>query len=131
MITSTSLIFYAVTLSAKTLTFDGYYVGTQLFEALFLFALFAVLTIMYFKKSKRLCMPVYLVGYGIWRLIIEFFRTDYRGAAVLGLYPSQWQSLFFIAAGVAIILFYIIRKIPLVEMDKKAAKMDEKQDETD
>lgn len=122
---------YTYSKFSKTLTFDGYYVGTQLFESLFLFALFAVLTIMYFKKSKRLCMPVYLVGYGIWRLIIEFFRTDYRGAAVLGLYPSQWQSLFFIAAGVAIILFYIIRKIPLVEMDKTAAKTDGKQDETD
>ena len=59
-------------------------------------------------------MPVYLVAYGIWRIIIEVFRTDYRGAEVLGLYPSQWQSIVFIILGIAVLAFYIIKKIPLV-----------------
>ena len=95
-------------------SFSGYYVATQLYEALFLFALFAALSVLYFKKYKRLTMPVYLVAYGIWRIIIEVFRTDYRGAEVLGLYPSQWQSIVFIILGIAVLAFYIIKKIPLV-----------------
>ena len=58
-------------------------------------------------------MALYLIAYGVWRIIIEIFRTDARGAFVLGLAPSQWQSVLFIAGGVALIVFYIIRKIPL------------------
>ena len=58
-------------------------------------------------------MQVYLIAYGVWRIFIEFFRTDARGAVILGLYPSQWQSIIFIAGGVAMFLVYIIKKIPL------------------
>ena len=58
-------------------------------------------------------MQVYLIAYGAWRMFIEFFRADDRGAVVLGLYPSQWQSIVFIVLGIALIVFYIIRKIPL------------------
>lgn len=90
----------------------GYYVPTQLYEAVFLFALFAVLSVLYFKRSN-ITMQVYLIAYGAWRMFIEFFRADDRGAVVLGLYPSQWQSIVFIALGIALIVFYIIRKIPL------------------
>ena len=89
----------------------GYYVPTQLYEALFLFALFVVLSLLYFRRSN-LCMSVYLIAYGIWRIFIEFLRTDNRGAFVLGLSPSQWQSFLFIILGVALILIYKIRKKP-------------------
>lgn len=92
----------------------GYYIAVQLYESLFLFALFAVLSIMYFKRSYHLTMPVYLIGYGIWRIIIEFFRDDPRGAVILGLAPSQWQSIVFILGGIAIIVYYLIKKIPLL-----------------
>jgi len=92
----------------------GYFVPTQLYEALFLFALFAVLSIVYFKGCN-ITMPLYLAGYGVWRFIIEFFRTDERGAFTLGLSPSQWQSFLFLLAGGAIILFFVLRKIPLFE----------------
>jgi prolipoprotein diacylglyceryltransferase len=50
----------------------------------------------------------------LWRIIIEIFRTDDRGAFVLGLAPSQWQSIIFIAGGLVLIGFYLWRKIPLV-----------------
>lgn len=92
----------------------GYYVPTQLYESLFLFALFAVLSIMYFKRAYRLTMPMYLISYGAWRMVIEFFREDYRGAKLLGLAPSQWQSIVFILGGIAIIVYYLIKKIPLL-----------------
>lgn len=89
----------------------GYYVPTQLYEALFLFVLFAVLSILYFKRCNIL-MHIYLIAYGVWRIIIEIFRTDARGAMILGLAPSQWQSIIFIVGGVALLLFYYFRRIP-------------------
>ncbi len=103
---------YSYLASSDKLIFKGYYVPVQLYEALFLFALFGVLTYLYFNRCN-IVMSIYLISYGVWRLIIEFFRTDARGAIVLGLAPSQWQSFVFIAGGIAIIVFYLIRKIPL------------------
>jgi len=91
----------------------GYYVPTQLYEALFLFALFGVLSFFYFKRSN-IVMSLYLVAYAIWRVIIEFFRADTRGELIPGtLSPSQWQSIVFILIAVAIITVYVIKKIPL------------------
>lgn len=90
----------------------GYYVPTQLYESLFLFVLTAVLSILYFKRCN-ITMSIYLIAYGIWRIIIEIFRADERGAMVLGLAPSQWQSIIFIAGGIALLVIYIVKKIPL------------------
>lgn len=90
----------------------GYYVPTQLYEALFLFALFAVLSILYFKRCN-IIMAIYLAGYGIWRFIIEFLRTDARGGFVGGLSPSQWQSFIFLGIAIVLVVFYVIKKIPL------------------
>ena len=72
-------------------------------ESAFLFATFIVLSILLFKKNNKYTMPLYLICYGVWRLIIEFFRSDERGAVVLGLQPSQWQSILFIVLGVGLI----------------------------
>lgn len=91
----------------------GFYVPTQLYEALFLFVLFAVLSLLYFKRSN-IIMQIYLIAYGIWRIIIEIFRTDARGAMVLGLAPSQWQSIIFIAGGIIMLLVYYLMKKPFV-----------------
>lgn len=96
----------------------GYHVPTQLYESLFLFVLFAVLSVIYFKKSN-LILPIYLISYGVWRMIIEIFRTDARGAVVLGLQPSQWMSIIFIAIGIGLILFYYFKKIPFTEKAPK------------
>jgi phosphatidylglycerol:prolipoprotein diacylglycerol transferase len=89
----------------------AYRIPAQLYEALFLFALFAVLSILYFKRYNFI-MHVYLIAYAIWRFIIEIFRDDSRGATVLGLEPSQWQSIVFIVIGLALTAFYYFRKIP-------------------
>lgn len=92
----------------------GYYVPTQLYEALFLFALTAVLSVMYFKRVN-IIMAIYLIAYGFWRIFIEFFRADDVGELVPNtISPSQWQSIIFILAGVLLIVFYKIKKIPLV-----------------
>ena len=101
----------------------GYYVPTQLYEALFLFALGAVLTYLYFNRSNIL-MHIYLIAYGVWRMIIEIFRTDARGGFVLGLAPSQWQSVIFIAGGIALLLIYKYKKIPffLPKQENKSNK---------
>lgn len=119
---------YTYSSATKNLTFTGYYSAAQLYEALFLFGLFAVLSVMYLKNSKRLCMPVYLISYGIWRMIIEFFRTDYRGAALLGLYPSQWQSIVFILIGTGVIVYYIVKKIPFAEKQIETEEPEQKPD---
>ncbi len=90
----------------------GYYVPTQLYEALFLFLLTGVLALLFFKRFN-ITHIVYLIGYGAWRIVIEFFRTDARGAVVLGLAPSQWQSFIFIIGGLALLAFYLIKKLPI------------------
>ena len=91
----------------------GYYVPTQLYESLFLFALFGVLTYMFFNRSN-ITMHVYLIGYGVWRIIIELFRGDAARIENLagGLTPSQWQSIVFILGGIALLVIYKLMKWP-------------------
>ncbi len=96
----------------------GYYVPTQLYEALFLFALAGVLTLLYFKRFNPI-MSVYLIGYAVWRFFIEILRTDARGAVLLGLQPSQWQSVLFILGGVALLVIYYWKKMPIFLPDDK------------
>ena len=110
---SSEPVFGGVYMRASDTGVWGYYVPAQLYEALFLFALFGVLTYMYFNRSN-ITMQVYLIAYGVWRIFIEFFRTDARGAIILGLAPSQWQSIIFIAGGIAMLLIYYFKKIPFV-----------------
>ena len=52
------------------------------------------------------------MAYAFWRMFIEFFRTDSRGDMVLGLAPSQWQSVVFLIIGIALLVFYYFKKIP-------------------
>lgn len=82
---------------------------TQLFEALFLIVLFVVLNKV--KKFKGFEIEVYLIGYGIWRILIEFIRGDDRGS-LFTLFtteynvfptPSQFLSLLLILFGVYLI----------------------------
>lgn len=97
----------------------GYYVPIQLYEALFLFALATVLTMLYFKRCN-IIMSIYLIGYGVWRFFVEFLRTDYRGFNPT-LYPSQWLSIVFVLGGIALIALYYFRKIPIF-LQKKESK---------
>ena len=105
----------------------GYYVPTQLYEALFLFALAVFMIILLFKRCNVI-MSVYLVCYGFWRIIIEFFRADQRGAMVLGLAPSQWQSMLFIAGGIALYVIYVIKKWPIFFKEGKELELKEQTD---
>lgn len=75
---------------------------TQLFEAGFLFILFFVL----FFVIKKHQLRYYLLSYGTFRFILEFFRGDSRGNTIFGfLSPSQFLSIIMIIIGVLLIFF--------------------------
>ncbi len=89
---------------------NGYYVPLQLYESLFLFALFFLLSYLFMKK-KEITFPLYLISYGVWRFIIEFFRADERGAFLPNLSPAQAISIFAILIGISLfIIKFVIRK---------------------
>lgn len=81
---------------------------TQLFEAIFLFALFGVLAWMIFAKRSKYTPSVYLVSYGVWRFAIEFVRDDAeRGSSGISwLTPSQLTALIMVVLGVAAVFVY-------------------------
>ena len=81
-------------------------VPTQLYEAIFLFVLSAVLIVLLFKFKSKDTMAIYLVSYGIWRFIIEFFRADERGSFIGNITPSQFWSIIMVIAGIAIFFIY-------------------------
>lgn len=74
--------------------------ATQLYEAAFLFAMFALMLILYLKKGFKHNLSLYFLAYGIFRFLIEFLRGDERGTFVVGLSPSQFWSLVMIAGSV-------------------------------
>lgn len=79
---------------------------TQLIEAAFLFALFAVC----FKFTDK-SMIIYLFSYGVFRFVLEFFRGDYRGEIFWqqALSPSQVICIGLVLAG-AVLLILDIKK---------------------
>ena len=77
---------------------------TQLYEAIFLFVLFAVLTFLAFKYEFQYNMGIYLIAYGIFRFVNEFFRGDDRGQFVKGVSPSQFWSIIMVLLGIGYIL---------------------------
>lgn len=86
----------------------GYYVPTQLYEAIFLICLFIVLSCLYFKNGKT-NFAVYLIAYGVWRFIIEFVRGDERGAFITGLTPAQAISIIAVVIGLIIVFVKIVK----------------------
>ena len=87
---------YMVNLGAKA-------VPIQLFEALFLFALFVVF-VLRIKHKKSYNISLYMIAYGIWRFFVEYLRTDNRGTTVVSfLSPSQFTAVIMIIAGVALV----------------------------
>ncbi len=80
----------------------------QLFESAFLVILALVLVeLLRKRKTYGLVTGWYFVLYGIWRFIIEFFRSDDRGF-VGGLSTSQFIGLFIVLAGA--VLLWLIHK---------------------
>ena len=80
---------------------------TQLFEAFFLFILFAVLFIVAIKKQTKYSMVIYLYSYGVWRFLIEFIRGDERGFILLNLAPSQWISILAVILATILLIIFI------------------------
>ncbi len=79
---------------------------TQLYEAFLNLFLFLFLFLTRKKKWKEgSVFGSYLLGYGLIRFSVEFFRGDPRGVYI-NLSTAQWISLVFAATG----LFFIFRK---------------------
>lgn len=76
-------------------------IPTNLFEAIFLLVLSAVLIYNAYKYEYKYNFPTYFIAYGLWRFVIEFVRGDQRGAFIPGLTPSQFWSILMFIAGVA------------------------------
>lgn len=93
-------------------------IPTNLIEAIFLFIAFVVLLIIYLKKRHPYNLPIYMILYGIFRFVIEFFRGDERGSFVPGLSPSQFWSLLMVVAAIPIIIL-LARKNPYREVEAK------------
>ena len=83
-------------------------IPTQLFEMIFLLVLAVVLGILAFKEITIYTMPIYLLSYGVFRFVIEFFRGDERGQ-LKGLSPSQYWCILLVISAVA--LYFIYNKI--------------------
>ncbi len=102
-------------------------IPTQLFEAIFLFLISAIMIVLLFVVHFKYNMSLYLVSYGIWRFIIEFFRDDYRGSFIPGLSPSQFWSIVMVIGGVAIFFLYkyfdpkLTKEPEQIENEKSAA----------
>ena len=85
---------------------------TQLYESVFLFALFLICYLLYWKKHFRYNFTLYLIAYGIFRFCIEFLRGDHRGEFLGVISPSQFWSLLMIGIGVGVyfLMKYLLRK---------------------
>lgn len=76
----------------------------QLYEAAFNMFLFAIMLLIDKKKrSDRILLPVYLLGYSVERFIMEYFRYDEIRGSFLWLSTSQWISAGLFMVGIFII----------------------------
>ena len=81
-------------------------VPIPLYEAIFLFVLSALMIVLLFRLDFKYNMTLYLISYGIWRFVIEYFRADYRGDFIPGLSPSQFWSIVMVIGGIIIFFLY-------------------------
>lgn len=82
---------------------EFYAVPVQLLEAVFLFALAAIL-LWRVVRNKRYNLPIYTIAYGVWRFFAEYLRADSRGEGIVSfLSPSQQTALLLIAVGIGVI----------------------------
>lgn len=93
----------------------------QLWEALFLFAMALVCLLLAFRHHSLWGIPLYGMGYGLWRFVIEYFRGDHRGVLVAGLSPSQFWAILLFALGVGSLIFLIKhRRLARAKIQKQA-----------
>lgn len=90
---------------------------TQLYEAIFLLMLSAILFLLAYKKEFKYTFPLYLFGYGTFRFLIEFIRGDERGAFLLGLSPAQWFSILAVLIGIGMVIY--LSKVNLPKKDEE------------
>lgn len=93
-------------------------IPTQLFEAIFLFALSTAMIVLFFRYKFKYNLSVYLIGYGLWRFFIEYLRADDRGGFIPGMSPSQFWALVMVVSGVA---FYFVYRYFDKKLTKKSA----------
>ena len=86
---------------------DHAYLPTQLFEMVFLFILAALLAFLAFKHINDYTFLIYMVSYGVFRFIIEFFRGDERGQ-LAGLSPSQYWCIVLVLGAVPV--YFLLNK---------------------
>lgn len=86
---------------------------TNLYEAIFLFILFAVLMVLLYKIKFKYNLPFYCICYGVFRFFIEYLRGDARGEFVAGVSPSQFWSIIMVVVGIIlwVALYYVYKKI--------------------
>lgn len=82
---------------------------TQLFEAIFEFLL-GILMIVFNKKIKGQHLTIYLLSYGVFRFILEFYRGDDRGSIKMGISPSQLLDIVIVIIGVILLIRYFKTK---------------------
>lgn len=83
---------------------------TQLFEAIFLLILTAVMLLLV-VKGKKINSVVYFGAYGIFRFFLEFLRDDYRGSiGAQSLSPSQVLSILSIVIALVMLTLILINK---------------------
>lgn len=77
---------------------------TQLSESAFCFLLAIFLYFLYRKQKKNgILTGTYFILYGVWRFIIEFFRSDERGFIGF-LSTSQFISIFTVSFGIFLLI---------------------------
>ena len=98
-------------------------IPTQLYESAFLFVLAAVLVVL-MKKDRRdgVVFGWYAVLYGVWRFIIEFYRSDDRGF-VGSLSTSQFIGIFVILLGILVLV--LVKKGRTVSRETSAEEAPE------
>lgn len=93
--------------------YSGNVIPTQLFEMIFLFVLAAVMALLFYKYKFDKNFSVYMIAYGIFRFVIEFWRNDKRGQFMGdALSPSQIWSIVLVILGVGYVFLqkYIFAK---------------------
>lgn len=87
-----------------------YHYATNFYEAILNAVLFLVLiTLVRKTKLKGLTSAIYLVAYGIYRYILEFFRDPAQTLYTsFGMPISQLVSVIFVIAGTAIIAYILL-----------------------
>ncbi|MBQ7924069.1 MAG: prolipoprotein diacylglyceryl transferase [Clostridia bacterium] len=105
---------------------------TQLYEAVFLFLLCAVVFLLVMKWKFKHGMSVYLISYGIFRFLIEYLRDDHRGGFIPGISPSQFWSILMVVLGIGLIFLveYLWKKRRQTEVVEAVASSVEETTET-